>query len=183
MKYLSKDEVAEVLKIAYRKSTRDHLMLLFSFNHALRRSEIANLRIQDVQEGLIRVDRVKHSLRTEQPLISSPNAIFDETKALAAWLRERTGDGDVLFPSRKGNGKLSGTQVARIAVYYMELAGIREELAHHHSLKHASCAHMIRSGAGLELVKQFAGHKSISSTIHYVHTSDEEAMAAFQRSL
>jgi site-specific recombinase XerD len=39
---------------------------------------------------------------------------------------------------------------------------------------------MIRSGKGLELVKQALGHRAISSTIHYVHTQDSEATAAAQ---
>lgn len=182
MHYLSKSEVETVLRAAWKRSTRDHLMLLFSFSHALRRSEVAQLRTQDVSGGVLRVQRVKHSLYTEQPLLSSGNALFDETRALTAWLEERAGETDALFPSRKG-GHMTPGQVGRVAVRYMELAGVHEDLCHHHALKHAACANMIRSGAGLELVKQFAGHKSISSTIHYVHTSDTEAMSAFQRSI
>jgi site-specific recombinase XerD len=70
--------------------------------------------------------------------------------------------------------------VGKIAKLYMIRVGVPPDLAHHHSLKHALASLMIRSGKGLELVKQALGHRSISSTIHYVHIQDSEATAAAQ---
>jgi len=180
MPYLNISQVTDILRAAYKSSRRDHLMLLLSFQHGLRASEVANLRLGDVQDGLIRVDRVKGSLKTVQALITSQNILFDEPKTLVTWLAERQATTDALFPSRKNVGHMKPNTIGKIAKLYMLRSGIPAEFAHHHSLKHAACSLLIRSGVGLELVKQFAGHASISSTIHYVHISDEEAISKAQ---
>ena len=187
MQYLGIEEVSNILRVAYKTSRAHHLMLLLSFSHGLRRSEIANLRVGDVQDGRICVSRVKGSLRTEQPLMASENLLFDEPKSLAAWLEERRTGTDALFPSRKGSGALKADSVGKISVYYMEKANVPQELAHHHSLKHALASLLIRQNVDLAFVKQALGHRSISSTIHYVHVQDfeatEKAQSAIQASL
>ena len=177
MQYLGIEEVAKVLRAAYKENRAHHLMLLLSFSHGLRRSEVAALRVRDVQDGRICVSRVKGSLRTEQPLMASDNLLFDEPKSLAAWLDERVGDSDALFPSRKGHGTLKPDSVGKIAVHYMEKANVPEKLAHHHSLRHACCSLLARAGVGIEYIAQYAGHKDIKNTRIYLHISDNEASA------
>ena len=187
MQYLDIVQVGNVLRAAYKTNRAHHLMLLLSFQHGLRRSEVAALRVQDVQDGRICVSRVKGSLRTEQPLMASENLLFDEPRALRAWLEERVSDSDALFSSRKGHGALKPDSVGKIAVHYMEKANVPEKLAHHHSLKHALASLLIRQKVDLAFVKQALGHRSISSTIHYVHVQDfeatEKAQSAIQASL
>ena len=180
MEYLNMKQVADILRCAYKRSRRDHLILLLSFQHGLRVREVAELKVQDMSDSVIRVQRVKNSLLTVQPLMASRDRLFNEPLALSAWLQERPDVGDALFPSRQGGGALNADYVSQIAFHYMELAKIPRPLAHHHSLKHALASLMIRQGKGLELVKQALGHRSISSTIHYVHTQDSEATAAAQ---
>jgi site-specific recombinase XerD len=172
MQYLDITQVTSVLRSAYKASRRDHLILLLSFQHGLRASEVAALRVQDVQDGLIRVARLKGSLETAQPLMGSKNVVFDESRALAAWLEERPKGSDALFPSTTAR-----RTIGRIAKQYMLAVGVPAELAHHHSLKHALASMMIRSGVDLAYVKQALGHRSISSTIMYTHIQDSEATA------
>lgn len=184
MEYLNIMQITEILRMAYKANCRDHLILLLSFQHGLRVSEVAGLKIEDVAGDYIRVQRVKNSLATMQPLMSSDNPLFDEPAALKAWLYERpVSDSPALFPSRKGGESLQADSVSRIAVHYMETAKIPQKLAHHHSLKHALASLMIRSGKDLSFVKQALGHRAISSTIHYVHIQDSEATAAAQDSI
>ena len=176
MEYLSFEQVTQILQAAHDRSRRDHLMLLLSFSHGLRRSEVANLRIRDVLDGQIRVARVKGSLETTSPLIASPNVLFDEPAALAAWLAERPTKTDALFPScRKIGSPLNGHQVWHITLRYMRLAGIPAKLAHHHSLRHACCSLQARNGVGIEYIAQHVGHKDIKNTRIYLHITGSEA--------
>jgi site-specific recombinase XerD len=186
MDFLSKAEVESVLRIAWKESARDHLMLLLSFGHALRASEVVNLRVRDVLDGTIYVARRKGSLATDQPLLKSANVLFDEVKALSVWLMERGDHPGPLFPSKAHQatgGAMWRQNIAPIVSYYMGKAGIKPELAHHHSFKHAAISHMRRSGVSLDLIKQFAGHQCLSSTVIYTNASDGEAMTAFQGTL
>lgn len=187
MLYLDMVQVTNIMRAAYKRSRRDHLILLLSFQHGLRVSEVANLQLADVADGILHVQRVKKSLETTQPLMPSPNVLFNEPLALQAWLEERPQVGEALFPSRKGGMALDPDSVSRLATQYMELAHVPADLAHHHSLKHALASMLIRSGVDLAYVKQALGHRSISSTILYTHITDSEATAkateAIQKSL
>jgi type 1 fimbriae regulatory protein FimB len=179
MQFLDIAQITNILRGAYKKSTRDHLILLLSFQHGLRVSEVARLTLADVANGKIHVQRVKHSLETDQPLMPSDNILFNEPLALQGWLQERPEGGEALFPGRWG-GFMQADSISQLTVRYMELARIPQELTHHHSLKHAIASLMIRQKKGLELVKQHLGHASVSSTIHYLHIQDSEATAAAQ---
>lgn len=180
MQFLDKKQITDIMRVAYKRSTRDHLILLLSYHHGLRVSEVTRLTLVDVADGKIQVERLKGSLATEHPLKTSDDVLFNERLALQGWLQERPEGGEALFPSRWGTGTLNPDYVSQLTVHYMELAKVPQNLAHHHSLKHALASLMIRSGKGLELVKQALGHRAISSTIHYVHTQDSEATAAAQ---
>jgi site-specific recombinase XerD len=50
-------------------------------------------------------------------------------------------------------------------------------------LKHSCASHLIAGNVNLALVKQALGHKSISSTMAYIGTSDQQAAEAAQRAL
>lgn len=174
MNYLSIQQVESALAIAMEQSARDHLILLLSFRHGMRRGEITQLTLDDIQNGQIRIKRLKGSLETTQPLMSSDNEAFDEIAALERWMQFRPTNTDYLFPS--DTHTLSGRQIAKIAKRYMLAAGVPARLAHPHSFKHAIASLMIRNGVTVEYVRQWVGHRDVKNTINfYTHISDQEA--------
>lgn len=175
MQYLSIGQVTDVLRVAYKSSRRDHLMLLLAFTHGLRCAEVAALTTGNVAEGKIRVKRVKGSLATVHPLRESHNLLFNEVMSLSAWLDERKTNSGALFPSRKGYGHMNPESIGGIASRYMKIAGVPSELAHAHALKHACCSIQSRAGATIENIAQYVGHKDIKNTRIYLNVSDEEA--------
>jgi site-specific recombinase XerD len=50
-------------------------------------------------------------------------------------------------------------------------------------LKHSLASHLVASNVNLVLVKQALGHRSISSTMIYVGTTDAQAAEAVQAAL
>lgn len=168
--FLTHEQVTATLRKAWKASVRDHLMLLLAFQHGLRVSEVAAIGVTDVSGGSLTVRRVKGSLKTTQPLLSSPNPIFDEVGALDAWMAQKP-EGDRLFP-------ITDRQIRRLVTDYMLQAKVDKELAHPHSLKHACGSLMYRNGAGIVEVAQYLGHKDIKNTRVYVNLTDSEASAA-----
>ena len=173
MRYLTKDELAKVLRVALKASRRDHLMILLAAQHGLRRSEVVALTWTDVDNDSITVRRLKGSDTTTHPLLRNHSVLFDEPTALAYFHAEREDDGSLLFPMTDG-------QFARIVKAHFIAAGISPELAHPHSLKHYCCAHLCRNGMGVEFVRVFVGHRDIKNTCRYLGISDEEASAKAQ---
>lgn len=177
--YLSSEQMLQILHVASTEyGTREHAMFLLAAMHGLRASEIALLKIADVQDGHIDVRRLKDSLHTIQPLQRHANPLLDEHTVLAAWLRER-GDGDgscFLFTSRQGSA-MSRRQVFRLFEAIAIRAGIPRGLRNPHQCKHFLASTLIRSGVSLAHVQQALGHKHISSTVRYTHISQHEASA------
>jgi len=186
MTYLSPEEVLAVLKTARARSSRDWVMILLAYRHGLRASEVCGLKLSDVnlKDQTIRVARLKGSMLTTQPLVPHRGQpLLDELSALRNWLKARSADGsDFLFVSQKG-GKLDRTQFFRIFRTCAEAAGLKPEKRHPHVLKHSLASNLVAAGVHLALIKQALGHRSISSTMQYVGTTDGQAAEAVHAAL
>jgi site-specific recombinase XerD len=152
----------------------------------LRASEVCDLKLTDadIKNGSLNVRRLKGSLSQIQPLYQHRGQpLLDEMNALRAWLRVRFADGsDYLFPSQKG-GRLDRTQFFRVFRACAEAAGLASEKRHPHVLKHSLASHLVAGNVNLALIRQALGHRSITSTMQYVGTSDGQAAEAAQAAL
>ncbi len=156
-------------------------MFLFAVAHGARASEIANLRISDInfKAEQVHIARLKGSLDSTQTLLRvKGSGLFNERAALRAWLEVREADAnDFVFNSQKA------TRLSRITVYKLfraiaRAAGLPETLQHPHVLKHTAAMLMVRAGANAFLIRQHLGHRSFDSTLAYVNPSDGEASTA-----
>jgi site-specific recombinase XerD len=166
--YLSKQELVKVLNNC---DVRSRAMFALAYGHALRASEIADLKLSSVANGYILCVRGKKSVTTTEVLRDHEKA------ALAAWLKLRgEADGSVfLFTSRQGS-RMSRQQVYNLFRKAAELAGITDRV-NPHVLKHSYASHLLRSGVDLAYVQVALGHAHISSTVRYTHVSVPEAQA------
>lgn len=181
--YLSTEQVLSILEVASQYGTRELCMFALAFQHGMRASEIANLKLADVQHGFIFVRRCKKSLQTRQPLQTHANPLLNEPAILEAWMAERPdSESPYLFTSRQDNGSPLSKPMSRRQVYNLfeaiaREAGIPQGLRNPHQLKHAFCAMLTKAGVTLAYVQQAAGHKHINSTTRYTHVSQSEAAA------
>lgn len=176
MNFLQPQEILSVLRIAREKSLRDFLMILLAYRHGMRASEVTGIRLTDIENGQIRVRRLKNSRTTVQPLENHRGVpILNEVRNLAEWMKERPADGggDFLFPSNKG-GPLTGKSFNKIFKDYALAAGISPEKAHSHVLKHSIANHLVRAGMDIVYLQTHLGHRAISSTQKYVSLADQE---------
>jgi type 1 fimbriae regulatory protein FimB len=176
----STDELLKVLKVAAKDSARNHCMILLGYCHGLRASEVCGLKLADLDlpNRQITIRRLKHSLKTVQPLADIPGQpLMSELRVLRRWLSERSQNNDrsdFVFLSQKG-GALTRVQFFRIVQTYAERAGLPPSLRFAHALKHSCAVHLVERNVNLAIVKQALGHKNISSTIIYAEPSDDAA--------
>jgi type 1 fimbriae regulatory protein FimB len=186
MVHLTPEEMLALLKAAKQRSVRDWAMILIAYRHGLRASEICGLTFDDLdlKNDSITTARLKGSMQTTQPLYRHRGQpLLDEVAALRAWLRERPDDGSkYVFVSQKG-GRLDRTQFFRIFQAVAEAAGLPAEKRHPHCVKHSLASHLVAGNVNLALVKQALGHRSISSTMTYVGTTDQQAAEAVRSAL
>ena len=182
--YLSSEQLEKFLQAAKEYGPREHAMFLFAVAHGARVSEIANLRISDInfKSEQIHIARLKGSLESTQNLLKvKGNPLFNEVAVLKAWLDIRQPDADnYVFNSQKS------TRLDRVTVYKLfkanaRKAGLGESLQHPHVLKHTAAMLMVHAGANAFLIRQHLGHRSFDSTLAYVNPSDADASAAAAR--
>ena len=176
--WLQPKELLAILKAARERSIRDWAILLLGYRHAMRAQELSNLRLSDIdlKAGSITVNRVKGSLKSVQPLEKrTGQPLLDEPKALRLWLEQRQDDSDYVFTSQKG-GQITTNAIWRLFQTVAEDAGIKGRSVH--CLKHSRVSHLLQGGAPISEVRQAAGHRALSSTLRYVHSTDESAARA-----
>jgi integrase len=172
MQGISNDELLALLGAARAARERDWLFILVSYWHGLRVSEAVNLRLENLRGGVLTVQRLKHSLKTIQPLIEHPNPLLNEKAALTSYTlgmytKQR------LFP-------FSRVQGWRIVQKHGATAGLPAHKRFPHMLKHTIALATIGT-AGIENTRQWLGHKSMGSTGEYLRVSDEQAAVAVAR--
>lgn len=121
---------------------------------------------------MVDMKRLKGSNRTIQPLVADENPLLNERQGLFDFIR-RMHSNQRIFP-------ISRVQFYRIMRKHGATAGLPIRKCHPHILKHSIAMQTIQS-AGIENVRQYLGHKSISSTGAYLKVSDADASSAISR--
>ena len=127
--YLSKPQLLALLKAAQAHSAKAHAMILLSYWHGLRTSEVCGLRLKDIdfKNRTIHLARLKGSLEHGQALSGlRGEPLLDEMKALKAWLDERAtyqDHSDWLFVSQKG-GRMDRSAFFRLFQQIAKDAGL-----------------------------------------------------------
>lgn len=62
-------------------------------------------------------------------------------------------------------------EVDRVVVAVMQKAGIPEEFHYPHILRHSAVTHMLNGGTEPPAIQERVGHKSLSTTFGYMHTT------------
>ncbi|MEX6382794.1 tyrosine-type recombinase/integrase [Providencia hangzhouensis] len=135
----------------------DYCLLLMSFLHGLRVSELTHITMSDIDlvQKVIFIRRLKGGLSTVQPIIP------EEFKAIEKWLVERdswkTAGSDCLFISQKGS-QISRYQIYRFIEQYGKIAGLPVKL-HPHMLRHACGYALADLGRDTRLIQDYLGHR------------------------
>lgn len=175
MNCLTKEELLSLLRTTREISLRDWLLLTVQFNHALRPAEVCGIKLSDIKNGQLTVQRKKGSRLTTQPIRKHRGEpLLDEARGLSDWLKVRPHDsGSALFNSAKG-GSLQPKSYHRLFQKYALLAGLPESKAHPHILRHTSISTLVRHGMDIAWVQVHAGHADIRSTAIYTHLADAD---------
>lgn len=159
------------------QGARDAALILLGFASALRRSELAALRLDDLEAkptGLLL--RIRHS-KTDQDgrgqivgVARGDHARTDPIAALVTWLAHRGAHPGPLFTSMRGGlnpDPISGNAIALILKARAEAVGLPTERITGHSLRagHATAAALAGVGVGVERIAAQTRHRRIDVLI------------------
>jgi integrase len=164
--HLTEREVDQLCKAARadgrRTGHRDATMILLAFRHALRVSELVNLRWSDadLKTAMLQVRRVKHSVSGAHPIEG------DELRALRK-LRAADPESTFMFTTERG-GPMSAAgfrkMLARLTVGIANLGALK---VHPHALRHACGYAMVNKGVDTRTLQAYMGHAQITNTVRY----------------
>ncbi|MCX2679710.1 tyrosine-type recombinase/integrase [Galbibacter sp. EGI 63066] len=151
---------------------RDKLIIEMFYATGMRRSELVNLKVGDVDfsNKTIKVlgKRNKERFVPLLPYIESIAKEYMESRKAISTPNSK----DYLF-LRKGGDKIYETLVYRIINNYFSEVSTKLKKSPH-ILRHTFATHLLNQGADLNSVKELLGHSSLSSTQVYTHNSMAE---------
>ena len=169
---LTNGEVVAVLRTCDEtpRGKRDRAVLSLMAYCALRTVEIqrADIGDLDARDGrpILWVKGKGHTDRDDYVVLPAP-----AEAALLEWLAVRPVGEDALFVGmgNRNRGRLTLRQLRAIIGGRYQEAGVRGEKKSAHSLRHSAISNALRHGASPLEVQAMARHKSMDTTLVYVH--------------
>ena len=161
--------VNEVFKIINSAANVKHkTMLMLIYSAGLRISECVNLKITDIRRDVMRVDvREAKGGKFRSTILS-----FVCLKQLEEyWKMYRPVDW--IFPGMKDGAHLT-TRSIELAFNTAKENSKVIRYGTTHTLRHSFATHMLETGTSLYQLKNLLGHKSINSTLVYLHLNEEQ---------
>ena len=191
MQYLKPDELRRLIEVAAIHSKRDVAMILLSYRHGLRASEVCGLTLDAVDEENKRLivtakkTRKKKGEKFYEAFMPKDDIGLADLTVIHQWLKEREGYADAstspfLFLSRK-RGPMLARSWFKIFQSLAKEAGLRPEACHPHSLRHSLAMRSVAADVPLPMVSRMMRHRSIASLTPYVAVSQEDADRAKAR--
>jgi integrase len=179
--WLTREQAKELLQVPDRsklKGQRDYVILALLVGCALRRQELANLYIEDIQSREGRW--VIADLRGKGGRVRTVAIPLWVKQAIDAWMvAAKIEKGRLLRPLSK-SGKVIGDELGDWAIWSVVEQSANEIGIEHfgaHDLRR-TCAKLCRKNGGdLEQIKFLLGHSSIQTTERYLGSEQEIAVA------
>ncbi|MEK7672767.1 MAG: site-specific tyrosine recombinase/integron integrase [Patescibacteria group bacterium] len=146
------------------QNLKHRLSICLAYGAGLRVSEVANLKIQDLnfEEKII---SIRQSKGNRDRITILPEPILTDLYNFTAY-RQKT---DYVFASQRG-GKLSTRTLQKIFQNAAQKANINKPVTFH-SLRHSFATHLVENGINLRIIQELLGHQNIRTTQLYTHIS------------
>ena len=179
----SEKEVSLVLnQIQYKEGfegTRDKLVIDLFYTTGIRRSELINLLLRNVNisSKTIKVigKRNKERIIPLMPILENQIRLYLSERANI----EQIKDEEFFFLTLNGI-KLSDSLVYRIINHYFSHVSEKVKKSPH-ILRHSFATHLLNNGADINSVKELLGHSSLASTQVYTHSSLAELKKVYEK--
>jgi integrase/recombinase XerD len=161
---LSKEEVLRLFAAMHKLNHR--IMLMTAYSAGLRVSEVARLRVEDIDCGqmLIRVRQGKGQKDRYVMLSATLLEVLGGYAKLAQ-------PSDWLFPGARAGHYISARTLNRACQAAAEAAGIHKRISMH-TLRHCFATHLLESGIDIRTIQKLLGHAKLETTSRYTHVSN-----------
>lgn len=163
--FLSINEIQ--LMIKYTLNLKHKAIIETMFCHGLRRSELLNLKITDIdsENMLLKIHESKGIKDRNIPLSESClTTLRDYYKAFKPKIYLFNGDGNI---------KYSGTSLRNVIKSAAKKAGVKRNVKVH-DIRHSFASHLVSINVNLKKIQEWLGHSNLKTTEIYCHLQQEE---------
>lgn len=175
------DAVLAMADMATPRTFRDRVVLEVLYSTAIRREEVSNIKIEDVdtEMGFIHIREGKGDKDRVVPLGESVCALIDTYLAdiRPGWVN--ADKESFLFLNRWGHG-MQPMAVWHIVKKYSRLAGLDKPISPH-TFRHSCATHMLRAGAPIRHLQEMLGHASLATTQVYTRITINDLREAHKK--
>jgi integrase/recombinase XerD len=162
-------EIGQLFDAAPNRKIRT--MLKTCYGAGLRSSEVTHLKVSDIDSGHMTLWVRQGKGKKDRAGLLTPS-LLDELRRY--WREYRPAEW--LFPRDKG------TLYMRPESFGAHFRAIRDKVNKNkacgaHSLRHSFATHMVASGADIFTVQRLLGHKSISTSMIYIHLAQSVVLS------
>lgn len=181
--YIKEDEISRLFNdIEFEEGysgARNKMMLDLLYSTGMRRSELTNLEVRDLNFHENQIKVVGKGSKERRIPIS-----FELRKRLQTYLFERHNEFPetelkTLFLTDKGKPMYTGLVYNVVKRYLSKVSTVEQRSPH--VLRHSFATHLSNHGADLNAVKELLGHSNLAATQVYTHNSIERLKEVYQQ--
>ena len=162
---VSREELKKLFDAA--ENTKHKLMLMMSYACGLRRNELLNLKIEDIEtyDSKFRV-RINRSKGNKDRYTVLSKKLLPHLREYYLAYRPTT----YLFNGHKKGQPMTASGLRHALKMANKKSGIKE--INHHILRHCFASHALEDGMNISTLQYILGHKSLKTTMIYLHVSE-----------
>ena len=165
-----------LLRVAREEPIRNRFMLALAYDGALRREELCLLRTDDIDPAhrtlRIRAETTKNRLERVVPYSASTGQLFRDYLVHRIAMSGMRGPLFLSESSRNAGQPISMWTWTKVIQHLADRAGLPRFTTH--TLRHLSLTDLARCGWELHAIARFAGHRSTTTTLQYIHLSSRD---------
>jgi site-specific recombinase XerD len=167
-KLLNEDELARLFNALENKKHK--AMLFTTYSAGLRVSELANLRIANIDSGRMQI-HIEHAKGKKDRYVNlSPVLLHVLRNYIKTYHKPPK---EYLFESEQTGGPYPTRTIQQIFSTAKAKARIAKDVGIH-SLRHSFATHLLDKGTDIRYIKDLLGHFNIKTTERYLHVSKQQ---------
>jgi integrase/recombinase XerD len=167
---MSAEEIRELISTVQNIKHRTIIMLLYS--SGLRVSEIAKLKIADIDSKNMRIKVVQGKGAKDRYTLLS-NSVLLELRAYYLIYKPKA----YLFNGQGAGRPMSVRNIEHLVQKALANIGLNSKHYTVHTIRHSFATHLVDNGTDLHTVKELLGHSSMQTTMRYLHLTSGRIQA------
>lgn len=146
------------------QNVKHRTIIILLYSSGMRLSEIAKLKITDIDSKNMRIKVVQGKGAKDRFTILSEHVLL-ELRAYYLVYRPQL----YLFNGNKPSCPMSLRNIQHLVQKWMAVTGLNNKNYTVHTIRHSFATHLVDNGTDLHTVKELLGHSNLQTTMRYLH--------------